>query len=351
MISQPTWENIKTRMQGYWAREAMDRCTVSIRLFKPGYDPSREHHYYYDAQTASEVWRTGMENRLYFGEAFPALFPYFGTAGIAEYTGCRGNHLPHTTWFEPWMTEEDPDASRIGYAHPGIFERQKKAIADMIRLSRGDYPVSVTDNAGVMDALAEIRGMSSLMTDMVIHPKFVEEGLKRLLPIYKETQEELFTLTQENNGGCIHAWMQLWAPKRMAQLQCDLSVMISGQAFNRFVMPELEELCSFLDYPVYHFDGQEQIRHLDALLSIPKLRAIQWTRVVSQPPTSHFIPVLQKIQRAGKNLILSPRPEEVKTLLDNLSIRGLHLVMDGVRSPEEAQDVMALVEKHSKVRD
>jgi len=95
----------------------------------------------------------------------------------------------------------------------------------------------------------------------------------------------------EGADGSVLAWMHLWAPKRLAQMQCDLSVMISPEMFNCFAMPELEELCDFLDYPVYHFDGQEQIRHLDSLLSLKKLRAIQWTPVAGQLPTSNFIPV------------------------------------------------------------
>lgn len=210
--------------------------------------------------------------------------------------------------------------------------------------------MSVSDNAGIMDALAAIRGTDRLMMDMLTDPDFVEDAVQRLLPIYKQTQEELFSLVRENNDGSVHSWMQLWAPRRMAQLQCDLSVMISPEMFGRFVMPELEELCSFLDYPVYHLDGQEQIRHVDHLLSLDKLRAIQWTHVAGQPKPSTFLPVLQKIQKAGKNLILFPQTDEVELLLDNLSSRGLHLVINGINSEEEACEMMKLIEKHSKAR-
>lgn len=174
--------------------------------------------------------------------------------------------------------------------------------------------------------------------------------MRNLLPIYKKTQQELFDVVKDNNEGSVLSWMHLWAPKRMAQLQCDLSVMISPEMFNRFVMPELEELCDFLDYPVYHFDGQEQIRHLDSLLSIKNLKAIQWTHVVGQPQTSTFIPQLQKIQKAGKNLVLFPHVDEVVPLLDNLSCRGLQMIIWGPQTEEEARDLLKLIEKHSKDR-
>ena len=348
MLYNDHWEELKTRMMGYWQREAMDRCCVAIQVTKPGYRDSGEGYLYFDTDTSDRVHRRRFENTYFIGEALPCVFSYFGTAGVAEYTGCKANRSPVTTWFEPWL--EEPEADAISYCHPEAFREQKEALRRLLELAKGDYLVSVTDNAGVLDALAAIRGTDNLMMDMLADPEFVEEGLQKLLPIYKQTQEELFRLVEENNDGSVHSWMHLWAPKRLAQLQCDLSVMISPEMYKRFVVPELEELCDFLDYPVYHFDGQEQIRHLDALLSVKKLRAIQWTPVAGQPRTSTFIPVFQKIQKAGKNLILLPQPDEVEPLLDNLSCRGLHLIINGLQTLEQADEMMKLIEKHSADR-
>ena len=351
MLYNDHWDDLKQRMTGYWEREAMDRACAAIMVKKPGYEDFGEHNFYYDVETADRMHRERFANHHYFGESLPCLFPYFGTAGIAEYTGCKPERTPRTTWFEPWMADDDePDASRITYKCPEAFQQQKDAIAKLIDLSKGDYLVSVTDNCGVLDALAAIRGTDNLMMDMLADPEFVEEGVRNLLPIYKKTQEELFDLVKDNNDGSVLSWMHLWAPKRLAQMQCDLSVMISQEMFNRFAMPELEELCDFLDYPVYHFDGQEQIRHLDSLLSLKKLRAIQWTPVAGQPPTSNFIPVLQKIQKAGKNLMLMLPKHEVVPVLDNLNCRGLQILVYGAETNDEARDLLKLIEKHSKDR-
>ena len=351
MLYNNHWDDMKQRMMGYWEREAMDRACAAIMVKKPGYEDFGDHNFYFDVETADRMHRERFANHHYIGEVLPCLFPYFGTAGIAEYTGCKPKRVPRTTWFEPWMTDEDePDASQITYKHPEAFEAQKDAIEKLVELSKGDYLVSVSDNAGILDALAEIRGTDNLMMDMLTDPEFVEEGVQQLLPIYKKTQEQLFDVVKENNEGSVLSWMHLWAPKRCAQLQCDLSVMISSEMFNRFVMPELEELCDFLDYPVYHFDGQEQIRHLDSLLSVKNLKAIQWTPVAGQPRTSNFIPQLQKIQKAGKNLVLFPHIDEVPLLLDKLSCRGLQMIISGPQSEEEARDMLKLIEKHSKDR-
>ena len=347
MIYQPNWEKIQSRMLAYWNRESVDRCCASFEVRKPGY-VDFSGNFYFETEKATEMFRKRFENTTYYADAFPFLFPYFGTAGIAEYTGCKPNRVPETTWFDHWMEDMDePDAELIRYSHPEAFAEQKEAIRDLLVRSNNEYVVSVSDNAGVMDALAEVRGTENLMMDMLTDPEFVEAGLQKLLPIYKQTQTELFELVKENNRGCVHAWMQLWAPSPVAQMQCDLSVMLSPAMYERFILPELNDVCDFLDYSVYHFDGQEQIRHLDHLLSVKKLNAIQWTPVAGQPKTSEFIPVLQKIQKAGKNLVLTPDASEVQTLLDNLSSRGLQLVISGVNTEDEARDLMHLIETHS----
>lgn len=342
------WEETKKRMLGYWQREEMDRCNYTIALFPAGKSDPVRRNYYFDTDEADRAYRARFEDALYFGEAMPSMMPYFGTGGIAEYTGCKATRVDHTTWFDPWLDE--PDASLIGFTCPKAFDDQVEAVRRLLHLAGNDYFVTVSDNCGILDALSSIRGTDELMMDMLTEPEFVEEAVDALLPIYRHTQETLFDLVRQNNEGAVHSWMHLWAPGRLAQMQCDLSVMISKEMFDRFAMRELEALCNYLEYPVYHFDGQEQIRHLDSLLSIPNLRAIQWTPVAGQPRTSDFIPVFQKIQKAGKNLVLSPRPDEVEKLLDNLSSVGLHMNIVGVETEEEARDMIRLITAKSKAR-
>ena len=348
VMNAEQWRNLKTRMTGYWDREAMDRCCVAFSIRQPGFRDPCDRNLYFDAVTSDQVHRIRMAHHRYYGEGFPCLFPYFGTAGVCEYTGCKPEYTPETTWFAPWL--EEPDADAITYRCPDAFLRQKETVRQMVDLAKGDYPVSVTDNAGILDALASIRGSDALLVDMLTEPEFVTAAAEKLVAIYKQTQQELFDVVQENNQGAVHSWMQLWAPRRFAQLQCDMSVMISPELYGRFVLPVLEELTEFLDYSIYHFDGQEQIRHLDHLLSVKNLNGIQWTRVAGQPRTSDFIPVFQKIQKAGKNLVLFPDRDEVIPLLDHLSCRGLQLLIGGIRNEEEAAEMMKLAEKHSKDR-
>jgi hypothetical protein len=109
-------------------------------------------------------------------------------------------------------------------------------------------------------------------------------------------------------------------------------------------MPQLEAVCAVTDYPLYHFDGIEQLRHLDSLLSIEKLAMIQWTSVVAQPPAIKHIADLKKIQAAGKGLLLNVGYEHVEALLSELSPKGLYIVT-WANDEEHAERLVRMAER------
>lgn len=109
-------------------------------------------------------------------------------------------------------------------------------------------------------------------------------------------------------------------------------------------MPELIFQSNFLDYNLYHLDGQEQVRHLDHLLALDSLMAIQWQDVAGQPKVSEQIPVLKRIQKAEKRLLLYPEPDEVEIIMTELSSKGLYLKIEA-SSIQEAKDIEKIVSK------
>lgn len=141
------------------------------------------------------------------------------------------------------------------------------------------------DSTGNADALSHLMGPDALMTAMLEEPQAVHRALQKIQAAYERIMKEVRAITAPVNegGGCVQ-WLNTWAPGFHAQMQCDMSVMISPRLFDEFIAPELKAQSRMLDYALYHFDGVEQIRHLDTLLSIPTIRAIQWTQVARTAP-------------------------------------------------------------------
>ena len=58
--------------------------------------------------------------------------------------------------------------------------------------------------------------------------------------------------------------------------------------FEEFVLHTLQRDCLALTNTLYHLDGEGELRHLDRLLSIPALKAVQWVPGAGKP---NVIPV------------------------------------------------------------
>ncbi|MFA7539821.1 MAG: hypothetical protein WCY52_05060, partial [Sphaerochaetaceae bacterium] len=102
---------------------------------------------------------------------------------------------------------------------------------------------------------------------------------------------------------------------------------------------------NFLEFPIYHFDGAEQERHLDDLLAIENLKAIQWMSVSGQKPPSAYLDVLKRIQAGGKSLLISIYDNrEVEPLLTNLSSKGLYLVLE-TENEDELEAVLKMANR------
>ncbi len=119
--------------------------------------------------------------------------------------------------------------------------------------------------------------------------------------------------------------------------------------FQEFVLPELRESAKHQEYNLYHLDGKEQIRHLDDILSIPQIRMIQWVSVVGQPSYIEYIPVFQKIQKAGKGILINDViPKDIEILLENLKPEGLFIVTSA-ESQDDADAILKMAKNYGSM--
>lgn len=349
------WETAKKRLTAFWERDIIDRCCAAVQVIDrdipdpfmhslPG-TPEEWFAYRTDPELVIKRNRLRMEHTYFGGEAFPQIFIDLGAAGHAGFFKNAKYSIRDSVWFFPALNdmrdvEFDP--------HSFLYKRTLEMAEAYVEDSKGDYMVSMPDSTGNMDALSHLFGPEFMMEEMLDNADEVSGALKKIECAYETVMRGVYERVKVNNeGGSCVGWLSTWAPGMHAQMQSDMSVMISNRMFETFVMPELKAQCDLLDYPLYHFDGMEQIRHLDSLLSLEKLRCIQWTQVDGQPSCLHFIPELRRIQQAGKNLVILIRPEQAEPLLDALSSRGLYLVTT-VDSVTEAEEFIKNVSKHTK---
>ena len=142
--------------------------------------------------------------------------------------------------------------------------------------------------------------------------------------------------------------MGLWHPGKWYVPSCDFSCMISEKQYNELIVPEIEKEVEFLDASIYHLDGPGALRHLDRILEIPGLSGVQWRNGAGQPSASHWIPVVKKIQAAGKCVELEVQAHELETMLKEVAPEGVCYWITQVKDEAHAEYLMKLVERYAR---
>jgi hypothetical protein len=353
-------DKVRERLYAFWEREIVDRACISViapnkksvpisMFHNPNdltKDPQALRQYWENPQTIHKNNIVRLEGTFLGGEALPVIFQNYGTSGHCNYFGAQPIYGNDTIWFDPvWSSLEVADHS---YNEDSL--KKRLAIARYLTdNAKDDYFVGMPDNCGTIDAICHLYGTENVLMDMISCPKILKQAVDTVNIGWAKTNEMFYNISKEHNAGGVHAWMHLLAPGRLTHMQCDMSVMISEQLYEEFVIPELEQQMQWLEYSVYHFDGIEQLRHLPYILSLEKLKTIQWTYVAGQPSAAYYIPALKQIQKAGKSLIIMAPACDIPVLLDELSAKGLYIHTE-TQTADQAKEIIAYTAKHSRER-
>ena len=331
---------IAKRYDAFWQRGAIDRFLTYLAVGKHPSKPPRQVGMS-DEEYIKQKWdnielRTEVSNKHcstnnYYLDAFPRQFINFGPGSLAPSIGGNYQFALDTVWFDrnPVITDwKNPPT--LAFDPEDDLWKKTLAFTDGI-LKSGISHASIADLGGSLDIVASLRGTESLLYDLYDYPDEVKAASRRVTELWKHAYTLLADRTAPYQEGT-SSWMPLWCRERYSPLQCDFSVMLSPDMFEEFVLPDLIDLTEFLDHSVYHMDGIGEIPHLDHLLSIPRLDAIQWTpgAGIGDPGDERWFEMYQKIQAAGKGLVLFVgKPELVEPLIHALSPNGVFLSVGG----------------------
>jgi len=340
-------ESARRHLEAWWANDVLDRAAIQITARRersigpdkpPPAAPTKLLDGWLDAEYRVAAADHGMRHTFFGGESLPFFWPNMGPGIAAAYLGVEPVFAEDTVWFNQhpggWgdiVPRFDPD------------NRWWQATLNLLRVaveaSDGNFFVGMTDIGGMTDIEASLRGTFALLTDLVDASDEVKRVRDQLTPLWFRWYEEQERIIHQHLEGA-SCWLGVWAPGRTYNIQCDFSCMISPAHFDEFVAPELEALCSWLDHVTYHLDGPGALQHLDRLLAMPDLDGIQWTPGAGQPSAVAWLPMLKKIQKAGKILHLHDDIANVETICRELSPQGLMISVSGCRSEADARELL-----------
>ena len=350
------WERAKGHHLAWWRHEGF---VVSAGWApKPGqpWEATRDPgpaatltQRYTDATWRAEHAHHQIAHRCLTGDLVPLVSTDIGPGSLATFLGSEPELAEDTVWYQPCI--EDPES------HPPLafdpdnrwWRIHEAVIRACVEQSQGRYYVGCPDLIENLDTLASLRGTQEVLLDLIERPEWVQGRLGEINQAFFAAYQRIYELIAHPDGSAAWGAFGLWAPGKMAKVQCDISAMLSPRMFSRFVAPWLAEQCQWLDYSVFHLDGADCIPHLDHLLAIESLDAIEWTPNPGVPrgDDPHWFPMYRRILDAGKSVqMVSVSQHQVVPMLDALGPKGLYLMLDDVTSADELYALERTVEPY-----
>ena len=334
------FDAIQEQFRHWWRREndhpllyVPAHWPKAAELPPPPADP-RDN--YLDSDTIFRRERARAELITFGGVCFPFYSPF---PPAASFYGARPTFTHQTIWHQPVLQGEHPFARLAFDAHSSMWQDTVTMFTRLTELADGHFYVSLPSCYSPLDLLESLRGGTDLCMDLIERPEEVMAAQGVILNAWRRQYDTFYAIHQRHFEGSGASFLPLWAPGRSYALQCDLCCMISEDMFERFVVPEVEAQVQWVDYSLFHLDGPDAARHADRLLAIPGLHGIQWQKGVNGGKTLSWLPLLQKIQRAGKLIMVDALPHEVEELCANLEPEGL-FVGTAVETKEEADRLL-----------
>lgn len=286
-----------------------------------------------------------INNRKYYGQAVPFHFANLASSAMAGVLGARMEYLnKETIWAYPTLKTVD-EVIDATLDHENFFYRRLREITEeSVVRARDHHYVAMFALGGAADNVAGLYGTENMLMDMILKPDRVAQALERSKQLWLSCFEEFSDIIAGSGNRGTVGWAGIWAPGSTFPMQEDCSYMISSEMFDRFCLPHIRDMVESMAYPLYHLDGIGALNHLDSLLEITDLKAIQWVPGAGRERLDGWYDVIGHILDSGKSVQVYSKADEIDGLVKNVGARGL-LVTVLEATDDQAE---ALMEKWGK---
>jgi hypothetical protein len=352
---QTNFQQIQQRFTDWWNQRGL---VVWMTAERPQMDklPTPE------TESLEEMWLSPgfriatMEYCLsryeFLAESFPIFDTQIGPGSLGLFLGCGGELAPDTVWYHPVIHDPDSYAPVRFKAQGNLWlERHLRLVDEGVRLNNARWRVGIPDIIENIDTLAALRGDTPLLYDLVERPEWVLEKLAEINQAFFEVYDIFYERLRDEQGSSVFGPFCLWSNGKTAKVQCDLSAAFSARMFGKFVAPYLDEQCRWLDYAMYHLDGTTCLQHLEPLLEIPSIRAIEWTPQAGKPGggSPEWYELYKRIKAGDKSIqAIGVKVDELIPLLDAIGAQGTYAMLDAPLPLDAAEEMLKALEPYYK---
>ncbi|MBX7258631.1 MAG: hypothetical protein K1Y02_19880 [Candidatus Hydrogenedentes bacterium] len=340
LASCPTFPKIAHRLEAWWHQDCIDR-PVFIASYNG--NPSRPITRRLELLQSPLAWleakRADMAQIRYVGDAIPNVRADFGPVLLGPMLGGSLEFGADTGWTHAFINDDWSNAPDWILRDDNPWWKLLRELTDLVAEdARGNYIVCTPDLGGSADVLLNLRGPENLCVDVMMQPDFIRDQIDAIYPAWREAFTGLYRRAMQAGAGLFH-WLCLWSNRPYMVPACDFNYLISPEVFNSVCLPDIARQAATVGRAVFHLDGSGAARHIDALLEVPDIKAIQFTPGEGTPSALPWVDMFKKIQAKGKSVLIFAPANEVLTLCDELKPEGLAFSVTVPKEPCEVEDV------------
>jgi hypothetical protein len=346
---KPDLEECLGRVEAWYRGEIVDRPPVRFHHHNVEYERRRTVHgpwkdaeeRWLDVEFQLRTFAESLDGAEFLGETFPVFWPNLSALAYNLFLGQRAEFDDVTVWTRPCVDDLDRLPPLEVQWENRYFRAVEAMTARALDLAEGRFLVGYTDMYAGIDCTAAVRGTQAMCLDLALHP----EGIRRLIDLAFAEYPAVYARFDgalKSRGQFSVTWMNLPSRETFNVLACDFAVNISPAHFDEFCMPVLRREAGLFAHNVFHVDGPGVAKNLDSILTLPNLAAIQWAQGIGKDlPILQWIPLIERIQRAGKGVVVDLRPEELDTFMRRVDRRGIFLWVSA--EPRDQREVLERV--------
>ena len=325
LLYKPDMPEAAKRWEAFYHGDIIDRPVTLVFAKRKGFEDRKPFHSTYHDRVFEPIdplidkILAHAEGTYYGGEAVPSFCPTMGPNEMAVFCGGElswGDGKTDTNWsksyiedwesFLPFALDEN---NKLWRRLIEFYEKCAKRMDGKIILA----PIDLHSN---LDLLAAARGTENLCYDIIDNPLLIDRAMISAREIFKQVWNKIKVVgNMEANG----YYQQIYSHSGAATLQCDFSIMLSPESFDRWVAPALEEEASIVGHAIYHWDGYDALRHFETVMNLKSLYTISFIPGEGLGKGGHgehidFLDILKKMQDRGKAVHVWGTPEQIKIM-------------------------------------
>ena len=331
----PQFDKAMKRVYAWFENEIIDRPPVRFMAHNAFLEQASEDiahmsraekkNWWFNSEQQVDLFIKSIEGRQFYGETFPVFFPNLGPDVYAAFYGAELIFGEVTSYSVPYVQQWEHADQLILDQNNQYFQKIEDLTVHAIERCEGKFLVGYTDLHPGLDCVAAWRDPLQLCYDLYDNPVQVQFLADLAIKDFETIYDHFDALLKEN-GQLSVSWMGIPSFGRMHIPSCDFSALISQDFFIDFGLPILQQETKTMTHNIFHVDGKGVANHLEAILSVSEIQALQWVQGVGDDyPIMQWLSFIKDLQSRDIPVVVDLSAEDIDDFIEVMDPKGLFL--------------------------